>query len=394
MTIHRRRFTLSEKVRILGEQDRLRLSNGDIYRRFGVQNGQLASWRNAFEAGRFTSRRRKSLHSGPQSQYAAHEVAIKDYILGERNVKAIVNVGSMIRKLAEFCQSSTEKSYKSRQMWAYRFISRNRFSIRRVTRNVTLSDDEMQRRRFSFLREIEQRHSQCSDTIFVNMDQVSVVYGDAGRFTITHRGATSVQARTGLLHTDRATVALAVASNGEKLDPLIVFKGTQNGRIAREFSRTINPYPHDIHYMTNQNAWMTGEVMVEWIEQILMPFSYNHGIERICLILDSFSVHRQESIRTTFSNHGIHVIYIPGGMTGDLQPLDVGINAPFKHYIHEAVIIDGFEALSASERRFSIAQSVSNAFSNITVETVINSFNRVLFTTYDSIDDADEIDIE
>jgi hypothetical protein len=84
-------------------------------------------------------------------------------------------------------------------------------------------------RHFALLREVEQRFMQYPDTILMNMDQVSVQYGDAGQITIEVCGSRSVQARTGFLQNDRVTVALTVSSNGDKLKPLVVFKGTRNG---------------------------------------------------------------------------------------------------------------------------------------------------------------------
>ena len=385
---------MREKARILGEQKCLHLSNGELCRRYGIQNGQISKWKETLEKGRLVSKRKKTICPGKPSQYGEHEQAILEYIIQRRNVLAVINVGSIIRKLHELCPFAREKSYKSEQMWAYRFLARNSLSIRRITRNINLSDDEMNRRRIDFYREIEERNQLQRNVIYINMDQVAVIYGDSGRLTIDFRGSTSVQARTGFSQVDRATVALSVSSNGEKLTPLIVFRGTIGGRVAREFSRTTDPYPTALHYMTNQNAWMTEEVMIEWIAEILTPFALRHGIQRICLILDSFTVHRSESVRQMLMDHGISVVYIPGGMTAELQPLDVGVNGPFKHYIHEEMINNpDFDQLSASGKRITIARSVSTAFSNITEDTIINSFNRVLFTTYDEIEDADEIDL-
>lgn len=388
----RRRFTLREKDRILGEQERLELSNAELCRRYEIQNNQIIQWRTSLSRARYISKNKKSLHCGNRSKYHQHEEAISDYILARRGIMAIVNVRSIITKLAELCPESIENTYKSRQMWTYRFLRRRKFSIRRITRNITLDDTEMTRRRNSFFTEIEQRNRQYPNTIYVNMDQVAVVYGDAGRFTIDVRGSRSVPVRSGLSPSDRVTLALAIASNGEKLSTLAVFKGTPDGRVAREFSRVADPYPSDIYYATNRNAWMTEPIMLRWVDNILVPFALQHGPERICLILDSFHVHQAESVRVRLRDHRIATIYIPGGMTAELQPLDVGVNAPFKHYIRETVVnIVTFDQQSASQKRLSLARSISLAFSNITVDTVVNSFNRTLFITYCDIDDADEV---
>jgi transposase-like protein len=391
--VARRRFTLSQKTRILAEQSAHRLTNGEVCRRHNIQNHQLNEWKDAVERGRFISKCKKSVGGGMKSKYHEHEADLVKYIHEKRSAKCIVTIHSLIRKLSELCSVSTETTYRSRQMWAHRFLKRNRFSIRRITRNVTLSDVELEQRRISFLQKVEQQYFSNPLTVFVNMDQVSVVYGDAGRFTIDTCGATSIQVRTGESQSSRTTVALSVASTGEKLPPLVIFKGTMDGRVAREFSRTTDPYPQDMIYKTNQNAWMTEDAMLAWIEGVLVPFSFWYPIGSVCVVLDSFSIHLKDSIQLAIRNRNIPVIYIPGGLTGELQPLDVGINAPFKHYVHSVAIENpNFEGMTASQKRHSLACAISTAFSQISSDTVINSFNRMLFMTFDSIEDAEEIE--
>jgi len=164
---------------IVGEQRRFGCTNAFVCRRYHIQNHQLNEWKVAVEKGRLVSKTKNSLGKGRKSVYAEFEEAIRDYVLQRRAIRSIVNVRSLINKLVELCPAAADNSYKSKQMWAYRFIARNRFLIRRITRNVTLSDDELERRRVSFLREIEHQHAGNSNIIFVNMDQTSVVYGDA-----------------------------------------------------------------------------------------------------------------------------------------------------------------------------------------------------------------------
>jgi hypothetical protein len=42
----------------------------------------------------------------------------------------------------------------------------------------------------------------------------------------------------------------------------------------------------------------------------------------ICLIIDCYSVHRQETIRVYAEDLGIYLLFIPPGITDELQPLD------------------------------------------------------------------------
>ena len=103
-------------------------------------------------------------------------------------------------------------------------------------------------------------------------------------------------------------------------------------------------------------------------------------------------MHQSSQIRATIANMGVEVIIIPGGLTGMVQPLDVGVNAPFKHWLAESAIEDGDSALyTASETRHATACSISQAWDRISIETILNSFNRILFVTASEIEDFSEI---
>jgi hypothetical protein len=44
--------------------------------------------------------------------------------------------------------------------------------------------------------------------------------------------------------------------------------------------------------------------------------------EAIWLVLDCYSIHRQPAMRQYAEDLGIHLLFIPRGLTDDLQPLD------------------------------------------------------------------------
>ena len=51
--------------------------------------------------------------------------------------------------------------------------------------------------------------------------------------------------------------------------------------------------------------------------------------DRLALaIFDVFSAHRCNSVK--LKSHNIHQVFVPAGCTGELQPLDVGVNQDFK----------------------------------------------------------------
>jgi hypothetical protein len=53
------------------------------------------------------------------------------------------------------------------------------------------------------------------------------------------------------------------------LASMIIFKGAPNRRIARmEFAA----YPTTNHYHCQENAWMDEQVMLAWVDEVLVPY--------------------------------------------------------------------------------------------------------------------------
>ena len=77
--------------------------------------------------------------------------------------------------------------------------------------------------------------------------------------------------------------------------------------------------------------------MMEYAEKVLIPFFNQRKLslelsesQKSMLILDVFAAHRVEEFLKKLQDANICVIFIPGGCTGELQPLDVAVNGDFK----------------------------------------------------------------
>ena len=57
--------------------------------------------------------------------------------------------------------------------------------------------------------------------------------------------------------TKRVMLAAMVDASSRILLPMLIFKGTANGRIAREYAT----YPSEGHYACQKQAWMDEEMM-------------------------------------------------------------------------------------------------------------------------------------
>lgn len=102
----------------------------------------------------------------------------------------------------------------------------------------------------------------------INMDETAIFFDSAPTRSIARKGAKCIHMCESSSSTVRCTVLLSITASGEKLPPLIIFKGTTTGRIAtRELSEP-GRYPSRQHHICQPNAWNDQNGMNEWIEKV------------------------------------------------------------------------------------------------------------------------------
>ena len=163
----------------------------------------------------------------------------------------------------------------------------------------------------------------------LNMDQTPIPFTFHAKRTWETKGVRTVHVRGSTSETKRATLAATVTMSGELLPPFLIFKGAQNGRIAKT---ELGTFPEMGFYAMQCKAWMDESMMSVWIEKCLLPWKETlpPGATPL-LILDSFRVHMMGSVVEKIQGIGIEVQYIPGGCTYLCQPIDVGVNKPIKN---------------------------------------------------------------
>lgn len=170
----------------------------------------------------------------------------------------------------------------------------------------------------------------------------------------------------------RCTVLLGITASGLKLPPLLVFKGTATGRVRREF---VN-YNPGARYATQEKAWVDQAVMQRWIETVWTPWTAMHP--RSYLLMDQFTVHKTAETTNAIQARGTRIDYILEGCTSKLQPLDVGINKPFKDRMR--AICEEFAADNepgTKPSRDKIADWVVEAWEGITPVMITNTWRHI-----------------
>ena len=77
-----------------------------------------------------------------------------------------------------------------------------------------------------------------------------------------------------------------------------------------------------------------------YVEKVILPY-IEHVKEECDLplkqhalcIFDVFKAHQGETLRKLLHKNNVHMVYVPASCTDCLQPLDLSINATFKHHM-------------------------------------------------------------
>jgi hypothetical protein len=64
--------------------------------------------------------------------------------------------------------------------------------------------------------------------------------------------------------------------SGEKLAPLVVFKGLPDARIQQEFNNQQFDYPPQMVYRCQAKAWVDELVFALWIREVWKPWTISH----------------------------------------------------------------------------------------------------------------------
>lgn len=114
--------------------------------------------------------------------------------------------------------------------------------------------------------------------------------------------------------------------------------------------------------------------------QVLKPYlSLREG--RSLLLLDTFTVHRMPSVIDALRLLSCDPLFIPGGLTPILQPLDISINKPLKDNIRDAYSrwarnsFDPERGLAKPGRK-EVAEWVLTAWHSISSEAITNGFTQ------------------
>jgi len=213
-----------------------------------------------------------------------------------------------------------------------------------------------------------------------NLDETPLPFKFLDGLTYADKGSKSVQVKASYSGWGKrqAFLLLAVFGSGKsKIRPLIIFKRKEKyeGK-RREFynwkgEKEMARYDLRVEVCWNENAYTNSNLLVDWINQILVPV-LPPGPRLQALDVAKF--HSTDEVLFTLRSHDIVLSLIPPGCTGLVQSLEVSVNKPFKCWLGDILdeLLDAFEAKNnLSFREIPRANSPAIAKPRILVTQVV-----------------------
>jgi DDE superfamily endonuclease len=288
---------------------------------------------------RRVNRQALSTHPGRESFIAYMEETLLEYLV-ECRCQGMMVYNSTIQRVAESIDPDFDAQTKLAKEWQIRrFVKRHGYVLHCSTHESQRcgADELAEAREWMAVVRPKVLGPRRHPEYILNMDQTPVFFSMLRKKTLNIKGAKTVHVRKSTSDTKRITVAVTITAAGTILTPLMIFKGTagvimkkKGGDIENEFP-TYNPQGL---YACQAKAWMDQYAMNYWIEQILKPhlFSCPPGIHPI-LFLDQYKCHIMPETVRVIEELGCEVVHIPGGCTGLVQPVDVGLGKPLKNRV-------------------------------------------------------------
>ena len=159
------------------------------------------------------------------------------------------------------------------------------------------------------------------------MDETPMTFDIPGNRTVHSKGEKTVLVKTTGHEKTHFTVVLACMADGTKLRPMVIFKRKTLPKNAK--------FPPGVVVRAQPKGWMDEDGVMFWLENIWGRRPGALLKKRSMLVWDMFSAHLKETVRDAVKENRTDMCVIPGGLTSQLQPLDVCLNKPFKDRVRQ-----------------------------------------------------------
>jgi 4-hydroxybenzoate polyprenyltransferase len=126
-----------------------------------------------------------------------------------------------------------------------------------------------------------------------------------------------------------------VSASGAALPPLVIFRGKSVQQ--QWFPENLKPF-HGWQFTATDNGWTSDATAVEWLEKLFIPLTApSNPKDKRLLVFDGHGSHETTEFMYLCFQRNIHLLYLPPHTSHVLQPLDLSVFSPLKHYYRKQV---------------------------------------------------------
>lgn len=220
------------------------------------------------------------------------------------------------------------------------FKDRNRFSSRRAhfKRRPDISDNDPKIQDFIDKTRDLIINARSKGEPVLNGDETQWQILPTNIKTWATKNAKEVKIATTENEKFHVTLMATITSEGDKLPCFMIAHGNNVEDETDQFGEDINPESTS----HSAKSYMTTDVFLRYLQFIRNQYTNN---ETIHLIVDSYSSHTSKFSIAKARDLNIDIVFIPNGMTDELQPLDYGVfsilksiaNAKLRNYMRQNI---------------------------------------------------------
>ena len=309
-----------------------------VENQFGIDRKNLRRWRKQKDTLLSIDNKNKArIPGGGRKTFLSEEEQsnIINWIKQNRDLKISITTFAIGLYIQKIKPSFKEKNLHAQQQLIYRFLHRNGYVFRKpshlgqiLPQNYSDLFLAFQKKIISFRKKYDINDNEIGR--LVNCDETPIYMEMVTDKTIEIKGAKDIEVATFGGEKVRISLILSCAADGTKLAPILIFKAKNEGNLEKSLNKIPIVKSGKIFCYCQPNAWCDNDIFIKWLKFIYLPYQ-NYVIKKKCLlILDKAPSHCSEETIDFMNKNEIKRIFIPGGLTRKLQPLDIAVNKPFK----------------------------------------------------------------
>lgn len=224
-------------------------------------------------------------------------------------------------------------NFKASSSWVWKFKQRYSICRRRIVKQISRAQkrkaDQTTTEASALVNEFKHITQSYGLKQILNSDQTPFNFEMNSEYTLEFRGSKRVAAtkQSAAGDTHSYTLMPLLNADGEFVGPLFIILKGPLPKVKQIFSAA------NIHVVESDSGKITKPLMKSWFTDIYLKYAPTSSV----LLLDSLRIHHDVKMHQQLRlvENGVRIMKIPEGRTGELQPLDLDCNRPWKAFVEK-----------------------------------------------------------